>query len=409
MLRLITGLVLNRSAAAGKDGPKVRPCRRKCFRCVVCVLFIWMVLVLQTWFQKSPPLLLAPDVGGKEMEALLDWIRANGGYGYEHLRVAHIDKNGHKVRGLVAVHGMVSPEDANSFSSWLGSWMPGSSDNDSVVLSEVFTVPAKVILSMNHPMVANSAFKDVTVSYGVWNCSVLLYFAEERCKIRAGGSSFWEPFIRMLPTANDYALHHPWYAEPEVLANFSLLPACQNAKWQLDEIQMLWDSNKEEWTRLSRLSQRRGAEAVTFEDFKWALISFVTHAYKLRWPGSKEPLRCLVPASDMANNNAESGNLDWQGDLSGEPLLFRVKLRQSIRRGEELTEEYRGPRNNELMFRQYGFLLPQNPVPVQQLSTEKCEILRGPMTVDPAVSSHPGILENFQNLAREHCVEAGVP
>jgi len=139
---------------------------------------------------------VAPDT---KLEAVFAWVKKQGGHGLDNIRIGLFDKAGHKVRGLAATRDLPAK-------------------------SEVLSIPSNVILTLQHPTVQDSPFQKVDSELGGLLLRLPLFLAAERRKLLNGKTSFWAPWIKSLPSPEEFASFHPYYAEPGLMTNFSALP-----------------------------------------------------------------------------------------------------------------------------------------------------------------------------------------
>merc|ERR1719473_1404760 len=80
----------------------------------------------------------------------------------------------------------------------------------------------------------------------------------------------------------------------------------------------------------------------------------------------------MIPLTDLANLNMKRMNTTWRYTSYGDFEVFTTK---KIAKGEEIFETY-GNKDNETIYKQYGFVLDENPNKVSKLTNEKCQMLK---------------------------------
>lgn len=253
-----------------------------------------------------------------EKDPILKWASENGAQGMENLDIRYFNKSGHLVRGLAAAQKLQWGE-------------------------IIIRIPEKLILTMHHPDVIASPFHQATGGlmrrFGL-PFSLILFLAAERRRILEGGNSFWAPYIKSLETPEELATFHPLYASAELTQSFKALPAMAKLTEAQHAIQEEWNKHHQEW---ARLAHDYVVEELTFEDFKWAIVSAKIRVFGISW-GSHGYTKydqgyALVPIADLANHDFDN-NLEWFDELKGDSLMWQEKLERTVRSGKELTHIY---------------------------------------------------------------------
>merc|ERR1712032_815752 len=105
------------------------------------------------------------------------------------------------------------------------------------------------------------------------------------------GDSFWSPYLRCLPTVEDYMKFSPQYLSAELLSTFRDVPVVADIRDWLDHVES-------EYQLLRYLS----IDAVSFEDYKWARVTWLNRAYGMNMRSLYDgPTGALVPVADLAN------------------------------------------------------------------------------------------------------------
>lgn len=310
---------------------------------------------------------------GDAMVRLFDWVRQHGGRGLDNIEVRSFNKGGVLVRGLAVTRDIVMEVDP-------ASGLPYA--------KPLFSIPKDIILHAEHPTVLSSPFGEAA-DLPVY-IRVLGFLAVERRKILSGAQSFWEPYIGSLPTPQDFAQFHPLYANKELLDKFAVLPVADAVLQEMRFWEKMWTEDKERWMSLARKS---GVTDLTYADLLWAHAILLSRRYASDWARP-----ALVPISDLANADLRPNVWYRNGRVDGEPVSWRVDAIRSLGKGDEVLEDYRKDATNDVYFRFYGFLLPQNPNMMDTLNASACSSLR-----EQAVSSENSIASSLESLAREAC------
>jgi len=307
------------------------------------------------------------------MLQLFDWVRRHGGVGLDSIEVRTFRKGGQEVRGIAATRDLPVQVDPASGTTYA---------------RPLFSIPKAVILHAEHPTVLSSPFgeEEGLTAYS----RVLGFLAVERRLILGGGQSFWAPYIRTLPTPRDFAQFHPLYAGKDFLDQFAGLPVVENIKRLLREWKMGWEDDRRQWTSLAN---RAGIDDFDFKDVLWASTVLLSRRYRADWTRP-----ALVPVSDLVNCDLRPNVWYRSGRLDGDPPSWRVEAIQSLRKGDEIVENYQRDAANSVYFSLYGFLFPDNPRRMEPLDASTClSLSRRPMpTGGPLASS-------FQALIDESC------
>lgn len=303
---------------------------------------------------EGPAAAVEEDEWGRIAE-LFRWARDNGARGLEQVEFAYFEKAGLRVRGLAAAREVAGP---------------------------ILLPRSLLLLAPTEEELA-------------------LRLALERQKTLHGQGSFWTPWIRTLPTPEEFAAFHLNYASPEVLAAFSALPVVAKVQACSAKLQERWGHAREEWLELTANS---GVPQLTFSDIKWAFTMVQSRVYL------PPPLYCFMPFADMMNTGPLP-NMEVYDELeldSGEPSeLYGIFLLPGchVGPGEELIQCYVQADNAERLFKG-GFLLQDNPVHVAALTADACQALQAPAFLE-SISAHmqPRIVASLQALAEEHLAE----
>eukprot|EP00929_Paragymnodinium_shiwhaense_P102119 TRINITY_DN65307_c0_g2_i1.p1 TRINITY_DN65307_c0_g2~~TRINITY_DN65307_c0_g2_i1.p1 ORF type:complete len:476 (-),score=122.91 TRINITY_DN65307_c0_g2_i1:81-1508(-) len=400
---------------------------------------IFLTVLLVAWRQRRQSLSLRAelDIRGESnirFQELVAWSEANGATGMNNVAMSFFDKDGglYQVKGLTRALPRHSSTRISSSGEQTTPWtilgqvfkdllslappevaappeekalQPTARENEPTDDDISIVIPSTVILSEASAQFQNSAFAQATPP----ELRFTVYLASQRHKIRLGGwqASFWSPIIRLLPSALDYSAFHPYYADPELLVSFSVLPVAFEIRQQQLRLQTTWDRHGAEWRKLASAA---GVGALSFEDYKWAATALKAHSSQLYHRSQGRHLATVVPLLSLVGNSApDEANVDWNFvDDTQEAPEVRLKLSKGARPGEELLESktWRGLANDAI-FEQTGDILKGNPTPVKQLSDVECDLLairlKGGI---PAPGHQRPMRQNFQALAHEHCSAA---
>lgn len=297
------------------------------------------------------------DDDSERMAELFAWARAHGAIGLNQVEVAYFEKSGIPVRGFAAACHLKEP----------------------------------ILLPRSLLMTAASA-EELAFS-----------LATERAAVQEGGTSFWGPWIRTLPSPEELSESHLGYAAPALLRLFSALPLVARVEEWKAKVEADWQA----------LSRQEAASKISLEDFIWASAVVTTRFFP------PPPSLCFMPFADMMNTGPtpnmevyDSLELDCENSTAvAEAQYYGLLLvpGAQIHKGQELLQPYKEVDNAERLFRG-GFLLEDNPVKVASLSSEACQSLLAQLVPEAtsAPCGQPRILASLQALAREHCRQSGI-
>lgn len=305
---------------------------------------------------------LLEDDDSAPILGLFAWAERAGALGLEQIKVDYFEKSGQPVRSLAAAQHVVGP----------------------------ILLPRSLLIS------ADSAEE------------LALRLAEEVVKSKNGmdtvseHSSFWEPWIKTLPTQKELHQCLPCFASPEILLAFAKLPLMERVQDWREQLEADW----------KRLAPRAGDGGISFEDFKWAAGIVLSRVYV------PPPEYMFMPFADMMNAGPQPNmevfdrlEVDMPGGSGGKeecslvPDFFGLVPLKAVPSGQELLQGYTKVDNSERLFRG-GFLLEDNPVCVEPLSVEACKEL---LSIE--ISGAPDqeqLVTCLKGLVREHCRQSGV-
>jgi len=171
---------------------------------------------------------------------------------------------------------------------------------------------------------------------------------------RESGSVF-SAYLDSLPTLEDYKHWHPFYAPPELLERFEILPAVGHINAHLKAM-------NESYVLFGIPA---GAD---WDTWQWAQHVVLTRNFGV------EGRHCLVPGADLLNS-AQIFNVLWNNKLqnrSDGKRYFEMKAIGRISRGEEMVTTYGLHRDNQQLFWQYGFFMEHNGHLITSLDPGAC-------------------------------------
>eukprot|EP00747_Dinoflagellata_sp_TGD_P201365 gnl/TRDRNA2_/TRDRNA2_74831_c0_seq1.p1 gnl/TRDRNA2_/TRDRNA2_74831_c0~~gnl/TRDRNA2_/TRDRNA2_74831_c0_seq1.p1 ORF type:complete len:378 (-),score=39.02 gnl/TRDRNA2_/TRDRNA2_74831_c0_seq1:68-1201(-) len=335
---------------------------------ILCLSFVSSLAYLFWWRSSAAK--------HADLQKLFSWVEQHtGDNALSGIRVQDVDKNGIRVRGLVAT-------------------------KDFSMGSEVWRVHPSVVVMELHESFVESGLE--TMVQGTLGSDVpvhlTLFLAIEGCKARSGLPTFWQHLIQVWPTPEELATFSPYYASEELLDLFSELPAVHRLRADLNHVQTAWSTQSSHWRKLA---QRFGIDKIEFNDFLWAYVIILSRAFVVR----KSPV--IVSVTDLANTDQYlSGNVEQVFENHGQDSFIVYKAKRDIARGTEITISY-GNRTNDVLFQGWGFLLPENPnkiLPHNQASKSECAALR--TREWPSAHAQISILNNLKALVHEYCLGA---
>lgn len=282
---------------------------------------------------------------------LCGWLEDNGARGVENVFIGQFDHAGFAVRGIGAAKDLRRGE-------------------------LVFCIPQRCLSSSR---TLSDRVKQLTDSD---QCSDIgrhaIHLAEEA---RLGNESFLEPYLAMLPDANDYASFHPGYS------NVTRLPKASLIYWP-GWFTRLAQECHEEYTRL--------AKGTAVDRHAVLLAQIRIGSRKFGGVG-------MVPLLDMFNT-APVSDINIRPQSLDEGIC--VNAVRDIKKGEELIDDYgASSRSSFMFFSIYGFALgPEhhkrgNNIPG---GVDSCIGSLSPLFPEPDVEKEP-LLHNIWRFAQEHC------
>jgi len=189
-------------------------------------------------------------------------------------------------------------------------------------------------------------------------------------EVKKGGSSFYAPYFRVLPTMAEFRSFHPITAKPSLLRDFQPLPVMEIVR-SVQARDMALASCFQAWQRMPGADLHLAR--LTWEDVYTALLQLRTRSH-----GINEVDAAMVPGADMLNVGMSSAGLDGTGSLNTEWNIsdgwFAVKTNAPVAAGQELSERYCDECGNDLLLPVWGIFLEHNPHPLahQKESEVRC-------------------------------------
>lgn len=168
---------------------------------------------------------------------------------------------------------------------------------------------------------------------------IAAYLLQERAR---GKSSFWEPYIRILPER--YANMPIFFPEDE-LAWLTGSLTLHKIGDRIDSLRREYDNIRKDVPEFNKYS---------YEDFVWARLVVITRIFGLNIEAVKTD--GLVPYADMLNHRLpRETKWSFEDSMRG----FVITSLKTIPRGEQIYDSY-GRKCNNRFFVNYGFALDEN-------------------------------------------------
>ncbi|KAI8328573.1 hypothetical protein BC941DRAFT_229167 [Chlamydoabsidia padenii] len=169
---------------------------------------------------------------------------------------------------------------------------------------------------------------------------VLLLQQEQDC--------WWKPYLDLLPTHfNTLPVTFP-----PVLFDHLPQPLASEVELQRKKI-------KDDYGAVVRFLKTTGRSAtITFKSYEWAWLCVNTRCIHMTTndKSSKGGNIAMAPFLDFLNHTSEAR---ITSGFNSQTQSFEIKTLTPYRSGEQVFINY-GPHDNQAIFREYGFVLPQN-------------------------------------------------
>lgn len=281
-----------------------------------------------------------PDAAEQAWSHVAGWMQAHGAVVDPRLRGGTFEHGGAVVRGVAVAGGL-----------------PAS--------AELLRVPKRLWLSLDKfPALAAADLAQVQACAA--GPPTLTHKAEATLKIavaaaleaKKGETSFFAPWLRSLPTLEDFRSFDPNFAGPGVEADFGALPLFgvlakrRRTDAVLQACYLGW---------LQSPQRAGGMEGLAWDDVKLALVWLRTRGYETE---RDEPV--LVPGADLLNAEADGGpsGVNTEYAFGGESFELRIWWGAAVPAGHELSELYCGDCSNSQYLATWGVYLEDNPVRV---------------------------------------------
>jgi len=170
--------------------------------------------------------------------------------------------------------------------------------------------------------------------------------------------SFFHPYLKTLPSFNDFRTFFPRLMENSVVVDFWALPLVKT---------VLFQQERDAKARVCFGSWQASAEGsaanisgIAWSDVSAGLLQFRTRAYHV---GLNRP--ALIPGSDLINTErAGTQNADWS--TANRAFALTTGKDAKITAGSELYESYCPECDNSKMLLVWGVYLEDNPSPISQ-------------------------------------------
>jgi len=337
--------------------------------------FFHVVLLSQLWCIRAT----AADDWDKKFPILCNWIKENGGK-LGNVRPKMFKYGKLQVRGLAATHDM---EGSRRFGATL----------QEVVDHVGLDIPNNLTISETSDFIEE--FKaDMGIPLG--SNAVPLWMAVQRRRIlNDDKTSFWAPYIDVLPTAEDLQFH-PMYASQKELEPFTRFFKNDPAGKHFSD----GATTRKEWDREGELVAKKveqifGVPGLTFEDYLWGVVIVTSRSFTT--------VVRQTPFMDLFNHASPGRN--HAAVIGDQGSRYFVGLEKRVAKGQEITITYRDV-NSLQLFLTYGFVDWQNEKTLTRQSKKKCgKFLAGYDMSAQAVesSSTPAVVQSLQTLVREAC------
>jgi len=171
---------------------------------------------------------------------------------------------------------------------------------------------------------------------------------------KKGDASEFAPFLRVLPTLEEYWSFLPQRAEAPLLSEFGDLPVLGSVKLVQEA-----DSKSEQcfsaWKRYEALlpGSLAGLSSLTWPEMQLALARFRTRCYIVE----EDNKLAMIPGSDLFNTGeAEIINTEWDW----EDGHFILRAMEPIEKGTEVFDPYCESCDNDYMVNVWGVYLEKN-------------------------------------------------
>jgi len=205
-----------------------------------------------------------------------------------------------------------------------------------------------------------------------------------------GRSSQWFPYLRLLPSSDEYARFHPMYADDVVMQACSALPTIQKVRRARRRVERTFKEAN---------LQRR----IPWQAFWHSYVTYISRSYGVVMRSRQGDMKwqpVSVPVADMGNT-ASQGEINTRWRYDSRSQLFLLESTKAIPAGSELFESYQisSLKDNAHLAYMFGLTLDDNPVKVKRLTPQECLKLEE----DCLSAAKSQLSQLLRTLVREHC------
>lgn len=260
---------------------------------------------------------------------LTEWLNSNGATVHPGMTVGPFEHGGAKIRGVFDSEDLAS---------------------DTTLL----VIPRKLAMELSHfptffkadlPSTTNCQKAIGTVE----SLQGMRFAAAIASEVRKGKASFYYPWLKQLPSLEDFYSFLPVLMEESVYQDYAPLPVMAKVEQMQDDM-YIYRKCLEEW----KVVEGSPVGQLSWEEFLHALILLNTRSFGL--DGGRTLV--LVPLADMLNTVANSGlNVQWEHTSD----TFTLRAHGPVASGAELYEGYCNGCNNTVLMNAWGIYLEDNP------------------------------------------------
>eukprot|EP00929_Paragymnodinium_shiwhaense_P033187 TRINITY_DN18268_c1_g1_i1.p1 TRINITY_DN18268_c1_g1~~TRINITY_DN18268_c1_g1_i1.p1 ORF type:complete len:720 (-),score=182.24 TRINITY_DN18268_c1_g1_i1:344-2422(-) len=182
-------------------------------------------------------------------------------------------------------------------------------------------------------------------------------------EVKKGEDSFWGPWLKMLPSLEDFQERHPYLAGEELQKEFGELPLMKvvHAGWQFNI-----ERTKECFEDWRSVEGSPGAD-LSWEEALHGYMMVVTRSFR-----GHDQATVIVPGTDMANTAANS-DVNSMYSFTNDMEWFEVNGWQSTAADKEVFLGYCRECDNEYTMGYWGYFLEDNTNTLTDLEPLDCD------------------------------------
>mmetsp|Transcript_110688 Transcript_110688/g.174461 ORF Transcript_110688/g.174461 Transcript_110688/m.174461 type:complete len:404 (+) Transcript_110688:77-1288(+) len=266
--------------------------------------------------------------------AVMQWLTEKGATVHQGMTVGNFDHGGAKVRGVFNADAVL----ANT---------------------TLLVIPRNLLIELSHYPMFSSAALPSTMSCQKAAPTVealqgIRFAAAIALEISKGQTSFYYPYLKLLPSLQDFHSFLPVLMEQQVQNDYSALPIMAKVK----EMQTGYDICRkcfQDW----KSAQESPVKQLRWDDVFLGFILSQTRSFGL--DGGRT--LALVPVADMLNTGMNSElNAQWISTANS----FTMHADRPFAAGTEIYDGYCDNCDNALMMIGWGIYLESNPNPSQR-------------------------------------------